>query len=270
LQAKAKDNAVNAFARLTELGCSLVAKGSKIVLIEAAVKTDSEIWRGRIYPSDGRPPSDAYFPEISAFTYAEYGPFSGRDEAMREAGSLVERLRRMGGPNLPYDVTDTKGGFAARIGPFFWRMMNQLCRLAPDRQIERDPVYQCRVLGQLPGAADVKIGDPDNDPFLDLNNPRVMAEAMWCLSKMSPDSERHLPSEPKPQPLTSEQRELCAPLLQKLITNRQEYERKKAEDKAAAEARKAEEQRRTALPHNDPGAVSLCAPPRKMTREGCQ
>lgn len=32
----------------------------------------------------------------------------------------------------------------------------------------------------------------------------------------------------------------------------------------------AEAERKATMPHNDPGAVSLCPPPRRMTRDGCQ
>ena len=31
-----------------------------------------------------------------------------------------------------------------------------------------------------------------------------------------------------------------------------------------------EEQRKAALPHHDPSAVTLCPPPHRMTRDGCQ
>jgi hypothetical protein len=37
-----------------------------------------------------------------------------------------------------------------------------------------------------------------------------------------------------------------------------------------ARAEHAEAERKAALPHNDPGAVSLCAPPYSMGRDGCQ
>ena len=33
---------------------------------------------------------------------------------------------------------------------------------------------------------------------------------------------------------------------------------------------RAEAERRAARPHNDPGAVPLCPPPHRMTRDGCQ
>jgi hypothetical protein len=31
-----------------------------------------------------------------------------------------------------------------------------------------------------------------------------------------------------------------------------------------------EAEKRAAVPHTDPGAISLCPPPHKMTRDGCQ
>jgi hypothetical protein len=40
--------------------------------------------------------------------------------------------------------------------------------------------------------------------------------------------------------------------------------------KAALERYRAEDARRAALPHHDPGAIELCPKPRKMTNDGCK
>ena len=112
------------------------------------------------------------------------------------------------------------------------------------------------------------------DSFEELNNPTVLARAMWCADAMAHRGRYSVPAEwphpPQVRELTREEREACEPLVRKLRASAEESDRRKTAEKATRDAEEAERQRRAAIPHNDPGAVSLCPPPHKMTRDGCQ
>jgi len=81
-----------------------------------------------------------------------------------------------------------------------------------------------------------------------------------------------------PSDLTPDEVKSCAPLIREFRRRAESRKPAQAEaepEKTAAQAaaaspKKAEEQRHGARLHNDPGAISLCPPPHKMTRDGCQ
>ena len=58
-----------------------------------ASATSHDIWYGRIYPSDGRAPFNAYFYGHTAVTYALYGPFRNRADAELILDDLLSRAR---------------------------------------------------------------------------------------------------------------------------------------------------------------------------------
>jgi hypothetical protein len=80
-----------------------------------------------------------------------------------------------------------------------------------------------------------------------------------------------------PSDLTPDEVKSCAPLIREFRRRAEsrkaaqaEADAKKTTSEAAGSTKKAEEQRHGARSHNDPGAISLCPPPYKMTRDGCQ
>ena len=120
------------------------------------------------------------------------------------------------------------------------------------------------------------IAGATDSAFEELNNPTVMARAMWCADAVAHGGKYNAgpaewPHLPQVKQLTGEEREACDPLIRKLRASWEESDRRKAAEKATRDAEEAERQRRAAMPHNDPGAISLCRPPHKMTeRDGCQ
>jgi hypothetical protein len=139
-------------AWLNQLGCSFAVPGLKIALIDAP-NTPDNIWHGRIYPSDGRAPFNAYFSPVAAVTYALYGPFRDRADAERETKPLIDQLKVAKNPRstVSYEMIGQPGAFTARIGPTMWNGMNLFCLKAELRTLEkRQVVPECRVMGKRP------------------------------------------------------------------------------------------------------------------------
>ena len=152
-----------------ETGCTFAQGGLRIVLMEAVETRDPTIsvWRGRIYPANGRPSFSAYFLEGHALTYAIYGPFRTRQSAERETkhviddilkrvpqGSLVyeDILKRVPQGSLTYEIVETApASFSARIGPQFYKAVDVFCltALLREKDINR-PSVPCRIVGKLP------------------------------------------------------------------------------------------------------------------------
>jgi hypothetical protein len=138
-----------------ETGCTFAQGGLRIVLMEAVETRDHTIsvWRGRIYPANGRPSFSAYFLEGHALTYAIYGPFRTRQSAERETKAVIDDiLKRVPQGSLPYEIVETApASFSARIGPQFYKAVDVFCLtvLGRERDINR-PSVPCRIVGKLP------------------------------------------------------------------------------------------------------------------------
>jgi hypothetical protein len=78
------------------------------------------IWRGRIYNSDGTA-INGYFLDSTIMTYDIFGPFQKRAEAERETTSFINEMLKIRPSarygELPYRIIGTNGAFSAIFGP---------------------------------------------------------------------------------------------------------------------------------------------------------